>query len=173
MDSVDPKKNKTKVQPKKSLGYETGNDTLKKWIPLLTNLDQILDLKESSKNHKYLPIKVAYQIPIKIEESKGKKIEIYPYTFEDSLVMENREIFNKITKGTGLLKKMINASNEKNIEESAKQLYEVITTEGAKKAEFALELFYFEEPNILTTPQYIKEGLNWLETKLKTVKGSN
>jgi hypothetical protein len=45
-------------------------------------------------------------------------------------------------------------------------MYESITAQGAKKAEFALELLYIQEPDILVTPKYIKEGLNWLEKKL-------
>ena len=46
-------------------------------------------------------------------------------------------------------------------------MFDAITDKGSKKAEFALELFYFNEPNILITPAYIKEGLDWLEGKLK------
>ena len=49
-------------------------------------------------------------------------------------------------------------------------MYDAITDKGEIKAEFALELFYFNEPNILLTPAYIKEGLDWLEEKLKPKK---
>lgn len=49
-------------------------------------------------------------------------------------------------------------------------MYDAINDKNAKKAEFALELFYFEEPNILRTPIYIKEGLTWLEGELKKNK---
>jgi len=93
-------------------------------------------------------------------------VEVYPYTFEDSLVMENKNIFKELAKGKGLLKKMIDASKEVDIKKSAKDMYEIIADKSAKKAEFALELFYFEEPNILTAPGYIQEGLKWLEEKL-------
>ena len=80
--------------------------------------------------------------------------------------MENKLIFEKISKGTGLLAKMVTASKIVDIENSAKQMYEAITEKGAKKAEFALELLYFQEPDDLTTPEYIRQGLDWLETKL-------
>jgi hypothetical protein len=36
-----------------------------------------------------------------------------------------------------------------------------------KKAEMALELLYLKEPNELTPPKYIAEGLEWLQDKLK------
>ena len=51
--------------------------------------------------------------------------------------MENREIFKKIDKSSGLLKKMVEASLEKDIKKAAKIMYDTITEKGAKKAEFA------------------------------------
>jgi predicted ATP-dependent endonuclease of OLD family len=165
LDSVDPSNKNRKVLPDKGKGFKTGNDTLKKWFPLKTELDDLFKLSSEEKEHAAYPIKVAYQIPLKINNSK-KDIVVYPYTFEDSLVMENRLIFEKISKGTGLLAKMVTASKKVDIEKAAKDMYDVITEKGAKKAEFALELLYFQEPEDLTTPEYIKEGLDWLEAKL-------
>ena len=49
-------------------------------------------------------------------------------------------------------------------------MYKIITDPTSKKAEFALELFYFKEPDILATPKYIEEGLLWIEKKLKKQK---
>lgn len=165
IDSINPKSNNQKVQPEKGKSYKTGNNTVKSWLPKEDDLDKLLDLKEEDKEDKNLPVKTAYQIPVTVHDGK-KDVNIYPYTFEDSLVMENKEIFQKLTKGAGLLKEMRDASNKTGIEESAQAMYEAITKKGAKKAEFALELFYFEEPNTLKTPQYIQQGLNWLESKL-------
>lgn len=65
---------------------------------------------------------------------------------------------------------MVDATNEITIQKSAAEMYEIITNPASKKAEFALELFYFDEPNVLTTPIYIEEGLKWLEEKLITRK---
>jgi len=165
IDAINPKANNSKVQPEKGKGYLSGNDTLKKWLPEESSLDKLLILLEKEKNHKSLPIKIAYQIPINIMDGK-KAITIYPYTFEDCIVMENREIFQKITGAKGLLKKMVDAALEKDIPKAATMMYDAITEKGAKKAEFALELLYMEEPTILTTPAYINEGLKWLETQL-------
>jgi len=165
IDSVNPNDNAKKVKPEKSKGYNSGNDTIKSWIPKEPDLDKLLQLQNTDKNDKTLPIKIAFQIPISLNDGK-KNVTVNPYTFEDSLVMENRVIFQALTQGTGLLKKMIEAAKETDIEKSAQSMYDCITATGAKKAEFALELFYFEEPNKLITPAYIKEGLDWLEAKL-------
>ncbi|MCW3091751.1 MAG: putative ATP-dependent endonuclease of the family [Ferruginibacter sp.] len=160
---------KTKIQPEKSKGYNTGNDTLKKWIPCKNALDELLELPLGEKEHISFPIRVAYQIPLVVNEGTNSEA-IYPYTFEDSLVMENKLIFKDLPNGIGLLGNMIDASRQTDIKQSAKEMYEAITAKGAKKAEFALELFYFEEPNKLNCPKYIKEGLDWLEEKLVSKK---
>jgi hypothetical protein len=65
---------------------------------------------------------------------------------------------------------MVDATNEDSVQKSADKMYEIITDPSSKKAEFALELFYFEEPNVLKTPKYIEEGLLWIEKKLKKNK---
>lgn len=155
-----------KFQPEKSKKYKTGNDVLKSWLPNISELDKLLELPLKAKEHKNYPIQVAYQIPIKVTN----EIEVYPYTFEDSLVMENREIFKNIKDSKGLLKKMVDAASETDMKKSAEKMYTAITADGAKKAEFALELLYFQDPNTLAVPQYIKEGLNWLENKLISKK---
>jgi len=169
LDSINKKDiSNGKVQPEKTKEYRTSNDTLKKWLPIEENLDMILNLEESQKSHSTLPIRVAYQKSVKVSDGK-KDVEVYPYTFEDSLVMENRDIFKNISESTGLMKKMHLAAIEPNIKESAKKMYEAITADGAKKAEFALELLYFEEPNNLEVPDYINQGLVWLENQLLSI----
>ncbi|WP_407264884.1 AAA family ATPase [Tenacibaculum maritimum] len=165
LDSVDPKSNNSKVQPALGKGYETGNTSIKKWIPVKKDLDLVISTTFNDKEDTNSLIRIAYQIPVTID-----KTTLYPYTFEDALVLENKEIFNGISKATGLLKKMIAATNEKTIQESADKMYEIITDPSSKKAEFALELFYFKEPDVLKTPVYIKEGLEWLEGKLVSQK---
>lgn len=161
LDSIDPADARKKKQPMVSKNYETNNDTLKSWVPKIKELDQLLKLDTAGKEHKSLPIRVCYQTPILFD-----KIQVNPYTFEDSLVMENREFFQKLDSGIGLLKKMMDAVKESDLEKSATAMYDAINAQGAKKAEFALELFYLEESKNLICPKYIEEGLNWLEEKL-------
>jgi len=169
LDSVIPESNGKKVKPEIGKNYETGNSTLKQWIPKNGKLDALLAMPSNDKEDKENPIRVAYQTSITFEE-EGERKSVYPYTFEDALVLENREIFKSITKAAGLLKKMSEAASEDKIENAANTMYNIITDKSSKKAEFALELFYFQEPNVLKTPEYIKEGLEWLEGNLKSLK---
>lgn len=171
IDSIDPANTRSKTQPETNKNYETGNDTLKTWWPKEKSLDKLLTLDSTAKNDTSFPVKVAFQTPISVPQ-KATNVTVYPYTFEDSLVMQNRESFEKITKGSGLLKGMVEASKKTDIKESATAMYDAITKTGAKKAEFALELLFFEDPKTLTTPSYIKDGLDWLEIQLKPSKDS-
>jgi predicted ATP-dependent endonuclease of OLD family len=160
-----PKEKLRKCQPKKLSNQETNNDTLKSWNPKLNDIDKLLDLEFKDKVLKDNPIRVAFQNEINI---KGKKI--YPYTFEDALIIDNIEIFKLISKSSGLLKKMVESANETDITNVAKKAFDAINAEGAKKAEFALDVLYFENPENLNTPKYIKEGLIWVEEQLKSNK---
>ncbi|WP_438424845.1 ATP-dependent endonuclease [Aquimarina macrocephali] len=169
LDSINPSTNRSKVRPELSKGYETGNSTLKTWIPREKDLDKLLALHNKKKEDSKLPIKVAYQTAVIINDGKTD-VTVHPYTFEDALVLENKVIFEALKKTTGLLKKMVSAALEKDVNISAQAMYDHITDKNAKKAEFALELFFFEEPNKLKTPKYIEEGLRWLETKLISQK---
>jgi len=45
--------------------------------------------------------------------------------------------------------------------------------ENGKKAEFALELLFLEEPKNLKVPVYIAEGLVWLREQLESNKESS
>ncbi|PTT03693.1 ATP-dependent endonuclease [Pedobacter sp. HMWF019] len=169
LDSVDPNSNYSKVQPGKSKEFQTGNETIKTWLPKIKDLDGLLVLDEEKKESNDNPIKVAYQIPIQLIQCKNP-VEVYPYTFEDSLVLTNLSLFSTITGGTGLIKKMVNAATESDPERSATLMYEAITAKGAKKAEFALELLYFQDPQTLQPPEYINQGLAWIEKKLAVNK---
>mgnify|MGYP003664651934 CR=1 FL=1 len=169
LDSVIKGSNGTKTQPALGKNYETGNSSLKEWIPAEKDLDKLLSTTFENKKDKTNPIRIAYQTPIILDDN-GKSVTVYPYTFEDSLVLENLTIFKKLTKAKGLLKKMVDASGQDSILKAADMMYKIITDPTSKKAEFALELFYFKEPDILATPKYIEEGLLWIEKKLKKQK---
>ena len=169
LDSVIKDSRGKKTQPSLGKDYETGNSTLKGWIPAEKDLDKLLSTAFENKEDKKNPIRIAFQTPVKIDENKKETI-VYPYTFEDSLVLENASIFKSLTDAKGLLKKMVEATNETSVQKSADEMYKIITDPSSKKAEFALELFYFKEPDVLKTPKYIEEGLLWIEEKLKIEK---
>ncbi|WP_312322468.1 ATP-dependent endonuclease [Soonwooa sp.] len=169
VDSVNPNDNGKKCQPELGQNYKTNNDTLKTWHPEKEMLDELLNLSSEDKIKKDLPIRVAYQKAIEVDNA-GNKISVYPYTFEDALVIENKDSFKEIDKATGLLKKMVEASKKDNLKELVNETYIIINDKQAKKAEFALDVLYFEDPKQIKTPAYIKEGLDWIEDQLKNNK---
>lgn len=161
IDSKNPTDGK-KCHPVLDKNLVTDNDTLKGWHPKKTNLDELLELSYQDKLHSIFPVRVSYQIKTNVEG-----IDVYPYTFEDALLLENRDVFKEITESTGLLKKMVEASKILNIQDCAKAAYEAINTKGVKKAEFALDILFYEDPEKIKVPVYITEGLLWLESLLK------
>ena len=169
VDSINPNDNGKKCQPELGNNYKTNNDTLKTWHPQKELLDELLNLNSDDKIKKDLPIRVAYQKAIEVDNG-GDKISVYPYTFEDALVIENKDSFKEIDKATGLLKKMVEASKKEDLKELVQETYTIINDKQVKKAEFALDVLYFEDPKKIKTPSYIKEGLNWIEEQLKSNK---
>lgn len=65
---------------------------------------------------------------------------------------------------------MVEAAKDGDINNSAQNAYLAINSTGVKKAEFALDVLYFEDPEELNVPTYIKDGLYWLENVLKPTK---
>jgi predicted ATP-dependent endonuclease of OLD family len=169
IDSVNPNDNGKKCQPELGKNYKTNNNTLKSWHPQKELLDELLKLAPNDKIKKDFPIRVAYQKAIEYDNG-GNKIAVYPYTFEDALVIENKESFKGIKDATSLLKKMVEASKKDDLKELAEETYTIINDKQAKKAEFALDVLYFEDPKKIKTPSYIKEGLDWVEEQLKSNK---
>lgn len=169
IDSTDDKGNK--AQPVKGKKFKTGNDTIKKWIPANEDLDTLLSLAAVNKVSATSLIRVAYQTPLNIafaEKETDKTLqEALPYTFEDSLVLENLHVFRKLS-GTGLMKKMVDAAKKTKAADATKDMFEALY--NGKKAEFALELLFLEDPEKLKTPNYINEGFEWLKEKLEGQK---
>ncbi|MFA4957447.1 MAG: AAA family ATPase [Candidatus Methanoperedens sp.] len=161
IDSIDSN-GKTAVLPEKNKGYKTGNDTLKSWLPVKENLDELLALNDESKESKDFPIRVAYQFPLNIKFQENE-YEAIPYTFEDALAFENIALFKTI-EGNGLIKKISNAI-KMNTKSAGKDMFDAL--KNGKKAEFALELLFLKEPETLKVPKYIKDGLDWMNGKLK------
>ncbi len=166
IDSIEETRPK-KVIPKKNKRYRTSNNTLKDWVPEKTNLDDLLVnnvIKETSSGD----VRAAYQNEISVKFKKGEEVEeekAIPYTFEDALVLSNLEFFRSQKQASGLIKKMSDAANKASLNEAIEDMFEA--SEHGKKAEMALELFCLADPTLLTLPEYINEGLVWLQSKLK------
>ncbi|TAN71355.1 MAG: ATP-dependent endonuclease [Methylobacter sp.] len=168
LDAVEPTGNHRAVQPIKSEKQITGNDTLKKWLPEKKLIDELLDAstEKIKKYDRFFSVCVAYQIPVFVKlEQDSDPVEALSNTFEDALVFENITIFREL-KGNGLINKFRDAINTHKTPEALSGEMFKILKEG-KKAEFALELLYSEEPEKLNTPTYISEGLSWLQEQLQ------
>lgn len=163
IDSIDPKENRKAKIPMLKKGYKTGNDTLKTWIPRKDDLDTLLKLKDEDKCSVNKLIRVAYQTAIELTSEEI----VLPYTFEDSLAFSNKSFFEK-QKGIGLMKKIIIAMKEKDLITARENIFQAL--KGGGKAKFALDLLYMGELKELKVPNYIEEGLLWLDNKLKNQK---
>lgn len=166
---LDPKDvNDGKVKPSmKNKGFITSNTTLATWVPGVSGVDDLYNLTEDKKEKRYnefFSVYSAYQIPV-LADFKGKQEEFLPNTFEDSLVYNNLQFFSNLN-GNGLVKKFKSSiSNCKNAEEFGRDSFTNLAK--GNKAEFALDILYDDNSDALNTPNYIKNGLNWLEEKIK------
>lgn len=158
-------KNGTKARPERGKGYITNNDTLKKWLPCEDDLDKLIDLDENKKQNGNL--RVAYQYEIRMQY-KGKNVKVIPYTLEDAIGLTNIELFDKETKGVGMVKKFHNAVQKDDIEECQTEMFNALNS--SKKAEFAIDLLLSDKFESLQAPEYIIKGLDWLKGQISTTK---
>ena len=152
-----------KVLPEKGKEYRTGNDTIKSWVPNKTDLDEVLKVGTDYKVKDGI-VRVAYQYEMGLR-FRGEEVTAIPYTFEDAVVLSNIEFFKGKTLSKGLVKKMAEAANLSTVQDACTAMFDALG-KTSKKAEMALELLYMSEPEELNPPQYIAEGLKWLEKKL-------
>ena len=161
----DGKDKYVKSPTKKGQGQITNNDTLRKWLPKEDKIDSLLDLDSDKKVSGN--VRVAYQTGVKAKlKDDAEETTGYPYTFEDALALSNVELFkNEKLKGKALVTNFMEIINSgKTVEDCCQSMFDTLTP--AKKAPFAINLLYLDEFEQLITPEYIKEGLEWLKSKL-------
>lgn len=157
---------------KRNAQQRTNNPTVRHWMMarnLGHDVDTLLNLTFDDKAQQIddlFSIRIAYQTPITIRlPLTNEAVEALPNTFEDSLVLSNVEHF-ATKSGRGLTRSFAKALREA---ETALGLGTALFDElrSGDKAEFALQVL--EDPDFakLTVPEYIREGLTWLEDKLK------
>ncbi len=159
LDSVDSE-GKSCV-PQKNADQRTDNFTLKNWHPKKEKLDELIALHQAEHPTKSqgAPLYVAYQKPTQIS---GK--EILSRTFEDALILANfeDEYFQKKPK-----LKAAKTDFEDGRKSLSESLYDYV--KGLKKGDFAFDcLFYLadEEASRFNPPEYMSDGLTWLEAQL-------
>lgn len=160
--------------PVRNKGIISSNYTITNWIIREKNLDKLLDIPADQKeivkqgSCKY-SIRIAYQTPVKIDYN-GTETEALASTFEDCLVYTNLQLFKNISvDDTGSLIKNVSdkIKSASSFEEFHQGVYDVLRNERSdQKAEFALDLIYAVDPSELSVPDYIDEGLAWLQDYL-------
>ncbi|MBZ5522374.1 MAG: AAA family ATPase [Acidobacteriia bacterium] len=156
--------------PKRGANQTTNNDTLKKWVPKLRSIDELLDLSSDKKlcddDGHLFAVRVAYQTPLIVTlVDGGIPAEALPYTFEDALVFENRSFFAGFL-GTGLVAKFRTALAEKTtVNELGKAFFDDLRS--GNKAEFVLDVISSPNFDTIVVPTYIAESLEWLEGRLR------
>ena len=166
LDSFDPPSKKAFL-PERSKGYETRNQTIQSWVPKLSLLDDVLDADDAIKT-KDGYIRVAYQSEISLQYGGGEETAI-PYTFEDAIVLSNIDFLKQKQEVTGLLKRLTQELNKKFLNDAHKGMFDALKQSG-RKAEMALELLYAEDLSKLQLPEYIREGLEWLNNQIEQRK---
>ncbi len=151
----------------------SGNPTLIKWHPKKEAVDELLSLAAAEKQLPLLDgqgcVCIAFQVPVQVALKSKAPTECLATTFEDSLVLENYELFSKL-EGVGMLKKIRDAiAQETEAQSLCNRLFEIIRK--GSKAEFALDLLWADKPSspvdALSPPSYIAEGLEWLQKVLQ------
>jgi DNA helicase-2/ATP-dependent DNA helicase PcrA len=80
------------------------------------------------------------------------------------LVYANYSEIAKLT-NDGIIEKIKLALNKASFDEACSEIYAIIQNKSNDKVSFALDLIYWLDN--VATPQYIAEGLEWLQSKLK------
>ncbi|MDY2697961.1 MAG: AAA family ATPase [Lachnospiraceae bacterium] len=170
LDSGEPTGHHKHILPERGKGIISTNYAITQWVLKEKSLDKLMNFSEKKKEKSFatpysFKMRIAYQMPIEFEYN-GKIYEALPSTFEDSLVYSNFKLFST-TKGEGLMGNIYDACNEGlDFESYHEKIYNLFRGENVPKAGFALDLIFSVDPQILQVPNYIHEGLLWLQDLL-------
>lgn len=153
--------------PQKNKKQKTNNDTIKHWLKI-ESIDMLLELPFPNKQRDNICI--SYQTPISVNWTNQKKenelYEVYPYTFEDSLVFTNIKLFQKDEKMAkmGVITTFYNYLQKAiSLEDFHKKMFSCLEKRKNVKASFATDILCTEQFDKMQAPSYIKEGLIWLQ----------
>ena len=174
LDSAEATGHHKKAEPARNAGLISGNYAITGWLIKKESLDELLDLPKDSKvfskesvcNYQ---IRIAYQVPIVINY-QGNTIEALSRTFEDSLIYTNWNTFRdlKASESGQLIKRLKDCFDKGEPFEKIKTIIFNELKKSDVKADFALDLIYSIAPEEIMIPNYIDEGLRWLESVLCT-----
>ena len=147
IDSMDPDDKRKAKQV--ALGLQTSNQTLIKWLPAKTSIDDLLAATPESKVSGR--VAVTYQIPEAGKTAVGR-------SFEEAFILSNAAIFTTRTDFAN--KGVFEQADGTRLDAAAIEADSYnLSREIDKKTDFAFDIL---QMNSWTVPRYIKEGLEWL-----------
>jgi len=138
----------------------TRNPSITGWGINRKSFDELIELAYEDKSFQNDTIRVAFQTPINITVN-GETGEALSSTFEDALTYAN---INTILKSSEDYASFV--TSDVSITELCQRVYEHV--HKGEKVSLAMGMMYSIE-NIIT-PQYIVEGLSWLNDKLTDIE---
>lgn len=149
----------------------TSNQTLIQWLPSCSTISELLDATDDQRTQLRVEdgqalVRVTYQTLIDVDWNEEQR-SIAGRTLEEAFALENLDwCQNEASRD---LKLHIRDSADLTIEQLAEHLHNRIKGSSFNKTDFALALLA-EDPESWTVPQYITEGLRWLENEINPVQ---
>ncbi|MEZ8128430.1 ATP-dependent nuclease [Enterovibrio norvegicus] len=157
LDSVSPEGRHPAVKGDSERAL-TSNNCLKSLLGL-TKIEELLALDKEAKVCGDNDRMITFQVGVEVSEEGKDSLVMVPRTLEEAFAYENFDLFRNQVLSLGIEIPM-------NLDEAYTKIYERVKSSSFKKTDFALEVL-FSESN-WKTPHYIKEGLKWLDERLKT-----
>ena len=143
----------------------TSNQMLVQWLPGRKRIDELLAADAAAKTiaddeFGLGAIRVTYPCTVNLERG-GEQIARAGRTLEVAFSFDNLDWTQEV--GNADLKLRVRAPQ--NLEHLALRIHEKVHSSNYRKTDFALALLA-KDPNAWNVPQYIVEGLQWLEAAL-------
>ena len=143
----------------------TSNQMLRQWLPGKERIDELLAIGSNEKTLEAdagRPAAVRVTYPGTVELVRGQeRLQRAGRTFEAAFAYENLEWTQERANGDMNLR----VHNAQNAEQLAQCIHDKIHRSYFKKTDFALALLS-KDPKKWIVPQYLREGLQWLEAEL-------
>ncbi|MCA3503683.1 MAG: AAA family ATPase [Rhodobacter sp.] len=148
-------------------GAVTSNQTLLHWLPKRGTVAALWEATADDKtqaraNENDALVRVAYQCRTDVTWG-GNTLSLAGRTFEEAFALENLDWCQH--KDRKPLQLRIAKNAEKNLSELAGRIHKRVQAKSFSKTDFALALLA-EDPATWIVPQYIADGLRWLEAEI-------
>lgn len=154
----------------------TSNQTLIKWIPGLTSIEDLLIAPQSARAPAPTTaaperVCVAYQTRQTISW-RGSTLDLAGRTFEEAFAFQNLEWCQKEANRTLGLRVLTKKTPDPALVEIAEKIHARVKSSSFNKTSFALALMMSKDDS-WEVPSYIQEGLDWLQQVLFPVPATH